>query len=144
MTSHKTGRGLCQNHYALLRRNGTTKPTKFAPRRTMTLADVLHIRSEPRGDCVIWTGGLTTDGYPVMVKSDGTGDKGHRASWALANGPIPKGMTLDHVCHTTDPNCPGGKCIHRRCINPDHLEPVTQAENGRRQWIQRRAHAQVG
>ena len=44
----------------------------------------------------------------------------HRASYELAKGPIPDGMHLDHLCRVT--------C----CINPDHLEPVTNRENARR------------
>lgn len=36
-------------------------------------------------------------------------------------GPIPEGLHLDHLCRV------------RRCVNPAHLEPVTQAENNYRQ-----------
>jgi hypothetical protein len=41
----------------------------------------------------------------------------HRIFYELHKGPIPAGMTLDHLCR------------NRGCINPDHLEPVTQREN---------------
>lgn len=52
-----------------------------------------------------------------------------RLAYTLIVGPIPPGMTLDHLCHT-DSTCPGGKeCGHRTCVNPAHLEPVTQASN---------------
>jgi hypothetical protein len=48
-------------------------------------------------------------------------------------GPIPPGLYVDHACHTTDPDCAGGpNCPHRRCVNPDHLELVTDDENRRR------------
>lgn len=55
----------------------------------------------------------------------------HVVAWEQANGrPVPKGLVIDHTCHNTDPSCPGGpSCPHRRCINPDHLEAVTQREN---------------
>ncbi len=54
----------------------------------------------------------------------------HRASYEMHVGPIPSGMVLDHICHNQDASCPGGSaCLHRRCVNPDHLEPVTQREN---------------
>jgi len=40
--------------------------------------------------------------------------------YVMAKGPIPDGLTLDHLCRV------------RHCVNPDHLEPVTQTENRRR------------
>jgi hypothetical protein len=43
-------------------------------------------------------------------------------------GDIPTGLTIDHTCHTKD--CDEGViCSHRRCVNPDHLEPVTHQVN---------------
>lgn len=44
-------------------------------------------------------------------------------SYELMYGPIPKGLTLDHVWP---------RCINRHCVRPDHLEAVTLAENLRR------------
>jgi hypothetical protein len=130
MTTTKTGDGLCENHYARVRRHGTTHAAAFNQTRDMMAADVLHLRSAPHGDCVLWTGGLTTAMYPNEVTSEYGTMKAHRLSWTMANGPIPDGMTLDHVCHTLDLSCAGGdECLHRRCINPDHLEPVTQSVN---------------
>ncbi len=40
--------------------------------------------------------------------------------WTMTNGPVPNGLQLDHLCRV------------RRCCRPDHLEPVTSAENQRR------------
>jgi hypothetical protein len=54
----------------------------------------------------------------------------HRLMYKRLRGPIPQGMTLDHLCHTRDLSCPGGEsCLHRRCVNPDHLEVVPLATN---------------
>ena len=44
----------------------------------------------------------------------------HRWAWLEANGPIPQGLELDHLCRVPP------------CINPAHMEPVTHAENMRR------------
>jgi len=44
----------------------------------------------------------------------------HRMTYTVLRGPIPPGLTIDHLCRNS------------RCVNPDHLEPVTQEENVRR------------
>lgn len=44
----------------------------------------------------------------------------HVFNWELTNGPVPSGLELDHLCRVP------------RCVNPDHLEPVTCAENQQR------------
>ena len=44
----------------------------------------------------------------------------HRAIYEWKRGPIPDGMKLDHLCRNPS------------CVNPDHLEIVTQCENVRR------------
>jgi hypothetical protein len=54
-------------------------------------------------------------------------------------------MQIDHVCHSEATDCDGGDtCIHRRCINPNHLEPVTPRENSRRTNKARKTHCVHG
>lgn len=53
----------------------------------------------------------------------------HRVSFVIANGAIPEGMVVDHVCRTP------------ACVAPGHLELVTQAENMRRA---RKTHCKRG
>ena len=50
----------------------------------------------------------------------------HRFAYELFEGPIPDGLTLDHLCETP------------ACVRPEHLEPVTNAENVRRRWERQR------
>lgn len=84
------------------------------------------------GGCWIYTGRTSNNGYG-MLKSNGITKMAHRIVYEDRVGPIPNGLQLDHLCHSTHPSCPGGRgCWHRRCINPAHLEPVTGAENNSR------------
>jgi hypothetical protein len=54
------------------------------------------------------------------MRLDGTTKLLHRAVYAALVGPIPQGLHLDHLCRV------------RNCVNPAHLEPVTNRENGAR------------
>jgi hypothetical protein len=54
----------------------------------------------------------------------------HRFVYRALVQPIPDGKEIDHRCHNADPSCPSdASCLHRRCLNPDHLEAVTHREN---------------
>lgn len=66
--------------------------------------------------CWIWTASGTPDGYG-SVRHNGTTARAHRVVYELLVGPIPEGLTLDHLCNTT------------RCVNPTHQVPATQREN---------------
>ena len=73
--------------------------------------------------CIEWLAGGNGIGYGVMRLSPVDGHKktyAHRWSYEYHVGPIPDGLVLDHLCR----NPP--------CVNPAHLEPVTQVENLRR------------
>ena len=92
------------------------------------------IDKQPNG-CWHWTGGINPDGYGASTKGLGVSSSAaHRAMYELVVGPIPKGMTLDHLCHTRNLlSCwSADPCLHRRCVNPSHLEVVTAGENARR------------
>jgi hypothetical protein len=84
------------------------------------------------GGCVIFTARTGGRGYG-WVRLDGKSQPAHRVVYKLAVGPIAPGLQVDHTCHNEDASCPGGEtCLHRRCVNPYHLEAVTNGENSRR------------
>lgn len=88
-------------------------------------------RVDRRGDDECWPWrGATPHGYGTIWVDTKVGIPAHRFAYELLVGPIPGGMTVDHLCHGADDSCAGGdSCPHRRCCNPAHLEPVTRAEN---------------
>lgn len=83
-------------------------------------------------DCVLWDGSLNAEGYGTVFR-DGWNQRAHRVIYEEQVGPIPEGHVLDHLCHNEAASrgeCDGGEtCLHRRCVNVWHLEPVTDAEN---------------
>ena len=87
----------------------------------------------PPDACWPWTGATDRHGHGQFHPSANKTIRAHRAVYELLVGPIPKGMTLDHLCHSNDRTCEGGAtCPHRICVNPAHMEPVTLGENKRR------------
>jgi hypothetical protein len=118
------GRGLCSVHYDRIRTHGETTD----PRERKFWAQV-----DKRGpdDCWPWTGAVQGGGYGTFGATGGR--LAHRVAYEYVIGPIPKSLVLDHLCHTRDPQCSDGvSCVHRRCCNFLHLEPVSRRENVRR------------
>lgn len=78
-------------------------------------------------ECWPWTGTLMPQGYGAFWD----GHRNCRAHRFAVYGADHTGRPeLDHLCHTRDESCAGGfSCLHRRCVNPAHLEPVTSREN---------------
>lgn len=90
--------------------------------------------------CWAWSGRIDRDGYGHSFLFGQTGVS-HRLIYRALVGDIAPGLELDHLCHTRDRSCAGGRgCLHRRCVNPAHLEPVTHYENGRRGVLARMTH----
>lgn len=107
---------------------------------------------ESMGECWLWLDKISefTDGYGVMLINESawgvgyfyaTGEPGpqsvakarkaHRVSWRIKHGRWPT-LYLDHLCRV------------RECVNPEHLEEVTHAENVRRSPLVNKTHCPRG
>jgi len=79
---------------------------------------------EPNTGCWLWGGAVGGNGYSTSYLH-GQVMSAHRAMHLAVLGPVPKGWQVDHVA--------ARGCTSPLCVNPEHLEAVTQAENLRRQ-----------
>lgn len=108
------GRSLCEMHYARWKRHGSTD--SLTPRRGLPIAERFFSRVDASGVCWEWTGSLL-DGYGVFQTTKRRTRSAHRWSYEHLVGPVPAGLELDHLCR------------NRRCVDPNHLEPVPQRVN---------------
>lgn len=82
--------------------------------------------------CWEWTGATNSKGYgSVTAGVKGKTLLAHRRAYMELVGPIPKGLTIDHLC------------FNIICMNTDHMEPVTRGENSRRA-LARQTHCKRG
>ena len=84
--------------------------------RVQSTEERFWARVDKSGECWLWIARLDRDGYgrlpwrgPIYLA--------HRYAWELLRGPIPEGLSIDHLCRV------------RHCVNPDHMEPVTWKTN---------------
>lgn len=70
------------------------------------------VQKEARDECWPWVGGQGGPGYGYFEDVPA-----HRVAYELLVGPIPEGLTIDHLCR------------NKLCVNPAHLEPVTLRVN---------------
>lgn len=110
----RAGRKFCSN---LCRASGTRVPVSERWQDKYAISD---------DGCWEWTGKINVYGYGVvsLSRTEIGGRQGsrmaHRVVYESEIGPIPEGLDLDHLCR------------NRKCVRPDHLEPVTRKENLRR------------
>ena len=91
-----------------------------------TVFERLLMRVDKTEDCWLWTGALDGWGYGLIATEWGRHPDGkrwcksrrtHLVSYEQHVGPIPAGLTLDHLCRV------------RNCVRPSHLEPVPGGVN---------------
>jgi hypothetical protein len=103
-------RGWCYGHYSNWQRHGFPG---LPPRKTPE--ERFWEKVEKTDSCWLWTA-AKSKGYGAF-KVAGRQEEAHRYSYELLVGPIPTGLTIDHLCRNP------------ACVNPAHLEPVTNREN---------------
>jgi hypothetical protein len=87
------------------------------PRLKLSLQDRIRERSVISDfGCWEWSLRRDRDGYG-QTKVHGLSKQAHRASYEAFIGIIPNGLTIDHLCRNPS------------CVNPAHLEAVTNKEN---------------
>lgn len=86
-------------------------------RRRNTISDFFdRLYPEPNTGCILFAGSEHVAGYGMM-SIKGFHTLAHRIAWELEHGPIPSGMTIDHLCRVP------------ACCNTSHLEVVTMKVN---------------
>lgn len=119
---------------ACLRCNTPTHNLKYCSRRCagivntkiLNTAELFWSKVDKSAECWLWQGKLDAQGYGVAKLygfSGGHNRGAHRIAYYLEKGDISQGLVLDHLCRTP------------QCVNPSHLEAVTQHENQRRSPI---------
>jgi nitrate/TMAO reductase-like tetraheme cytochrome c subunit len=78
--------------------------------------DNFYDKVDKTDTCWNWFGSTNEKGYGLF-RFNGKTSKAHRVSYILANGSIDPHLVIDHLCK------------NKKCVNPDHLDLVTQKEN---------------
>lgn len=111
-TTPAKSRGWCEKHYRRWYEHGDPLLTKKA----ISVDDAFERYVVESEGCWEWLGAVNMNGYGV-VSVQRTNTPAHRVAWERANGPIPSGMLIDHICR------------NRRCVNPAHLRLATRRQN---------------
>lgn len=116
-TSPVKGRGWCNMHYQRWRKHGDPGAPAIPRYSSWAESFAANAPTDDAPDgCRLWLGGIAGNGYG-MVWANRKHISAHRYAWEKANGPIPGGMFVDHICY------------QRHCIALPHLRLATVAEN---------------
>lgn len=110
-------RRLCRKHYGAAAAAGEMPPLVNVSLEMTDEERFFAKVAESDDGCWLWTGGRSDAGYGSFRPRDGSASNAHRWSYQFFIGAIPDGLVLDHLCRT------------RACVNPWHLDPVTDKVN---------------
>lgn len=109
-------RGWCSRHYTNWRRRGDALAE--GTRRYRTPKEAFNARTVRDGECLVWCGSRTRDGYG-FISVGGRLEMTHRYAWIAEYGAVPDGCEVDHSCG------------NRACCDVAHLRLATRHENMR-------------
>ena len=119
--------GYCNKHYRRFKRYGDTESRAA---KNMTDLQYFQSHTEPQSTgCIHWVVDIRGSGYGYC-KRGGPVMLAHRWVYSLYYGDIPDGVVIRH------------KCDNRVCVNIDHLESGTKADNNRDTTVRER-HARI-
>jgi hypothetical protein len=109
-------RGMVGHYDRSRMRHHASRPPRF-----ISVIDrfMSHVEKVTESGCWIWMGATHNYCYGAFILN-GRSRAAHRVAYALFKEPIPEGLTIDHLCGVT------------YCVNPLHLEAVTNAVNAMR------------
>lgn len=107
-------RDYCMRHYYRWKRNGDPLG---GGRRYESAEESFEKRTTWVNNCLVWTASNVPSGYGIIYTPGLKSMYAHRYAWERANGPIPDGMQVDHICWNTS------------CVNLDHLRLASQSQN---------------
>lgn len=90
----------------------------FSPKALAKFWSLVERKSD--SECWPWLGRVTVGKWGAKY-GFWRGYRPHRITFTLLVGPIPEGLTLDHLKELCN--------LHGLCANPAHTEPCTQGEN---------------
>lgn len=131
-------RGYCASHLKRLTATGDVRAdepigVRFCHQmRGLSLEERIAQQTAQDGECIVWTGHKNVYGYGLV--NDPASKKqrlAHVVAYELANGPVPEGLEIDHLCN------------NRPCVSTTHLEAVTHRENMARVALRNRAQKAV-
>lgn len=118
--------GVCKN--CCKKRDARSKQCVACYRKLKTKQSRLNFRKRflskilKTPNCWIWKAYIGKNGYGEIGLGDRKLFLAHRISYELHKGKIPNGLHIDHLC------------FNRACVNPNHLEAVSQKVNNQRSW----------